>query len=292
MKRLIAAVLCIWMLFVLSSCKKEQSYNKDKAVYSKSNVSLTAEQLTEINNLRPDYDLGVLRKLEGDIAVVLYFMSDDVSNWDGASIEDFVKYEIQPGLDFLEKEADSYRIRLKFEIVEKSLRRYNGEVNGDPNDEYVTSDLLDDIADDFRLKSDNELYESLKNKYGGREVICITVFNKNGCSMGINPQRGSEFVDDIVEHCIIFTHDFTSDHTEQTGSQASLVACNILYLYGAENLNKPDDRELIAAEEYPWDVMLYNSYDISENEIEAATAFYIGWLNEAPDVFYEDGWRQ
>ena len=31
-------------------------------------------------------------------------------------------------------------------------------------------------------------------------------------------------------------------------------------------------------------------YDITENEVSKATAFYIGWTDDVPSVIYNDKW--
>ncbi len=292
MKRLIAFAVCVCVVFMLSSCTKIDEIRKKQADLKSSSEATVSQTLEEANKLRRDYDLGTLKELEGDIAVAVFFISDFESNWDGVSTYNYVVNEIQPGLTFLENQAKRYGVSLNFEVVDTFKCEYSGEVLTDVVDGYATVNILDCAAIELGYESDNELYDELSQKHG-RDVICMVVFNKNGESYGINPPRGNELVDDTVEHSVLYSHDLNSDHTEKTGSQAPLAVTTILYLYGAENLDATDQRENLALEAgYYRDLMLNTLYDVNAHEISEATAFYIGWTDEAPEAFYKDGWVQ
>jgi hypothetical protein len=74
------------------------------------------------------------------------------------------------------------------------------------------------------------------------------------------------------------------------GSQASIVARVLLYLFGAEGYSTSESRKSIASYHYPNDLMLFAAYDIRMNTIGPATAFYIGWTDTVPSVFDLEGW--
>ena len=76
------------------------------------------EDDSEYDELRPDYNLGTCRVLEGNVSVVLFYMDDFESSWTKAEISRFTEKEIEPALSFLEKEARSYGIKLDLTIGE------------------------------------------------------------------------------------------------------------------------------------------------------------------------------
>ena len=243
-----------------------------------------------VNELRPDYDLGACRNLEGDVSVILYFMQDFESDWSFTEILNFTTNEVVPALEFLEAQAADYGVYLNFEIVDSHWYiPYKGTVVTEPKKAGTyTIDVLFDVARFRGLLSDHQLLAKKQEEFG-TEVICLTIFNKEGVGYTLNPSRGDDT--NVAEHCIVFSRDPGSTNESFYGYQASLIAAEILYLYGAEKLYATPEREELAYSHYPYDVMLDSYYNVWDNEIDDATAFYIGWLDEAPRVLYREGWK-
>ncbi len=241
-----------------------------------------------VNEMRPDYDYGTLRSLKGDLVVAVFYMNDWESQWSKAEMEAYTEKEIKPALDFLKKEAASRGIPLNFEVKTYSPLLYTGKVILDVragNGESI--DVLDQAARSLNYTKAEQLYYNLQTAHGGKEIICLTVFNKAGTGYAINPPRGS--VEYITEHCILFSKEL-SPFMVVDGGQSSVVAAMILYLYGAESLSSSASRKEIAQTVYPTDLMLIQSYFIRENSIGNATAFYIGWIDEPPAVLSYKDW--
>jgi hypothetical protein len=151
----------------------------------------------------------------------------------------------------------------------------------------ATINVLWEAAKSLGFSSDTELIEAYKSKYG-TEVICLTLFNKNGTSYGLNPPRGDDTK--VEEHCIIFAYDLDPKLGDLVGSQSSTIAHSILYLYGAENFYTTESRKSLAQIYYPDDIMLAVDYVLITNNIGDATAFYIGWTDTPPAVLYNKNW--
>jgi hypothetical protein len=56
----------------------------------------------------------------------------------------------------------------------------------------------------------------------------------------------------------------------------------ILHLFGAQDLYKPEARRLAAAIRYPDEVMLRSSRPLSSVDVSAYTAYYVGWSDDEP----------
>ena len=61
------------------------------------------DELSEIDRLRPDYNLGTCKSLRGEVAVVLFYVDDDESQWTREERERFTQNEVRPALAFLEQ---------------------------------------------------------------------------------------------------------------------------------------------------------------------------------------------
>ena len=246
--------------------------------------------LSEIDRLRPDYNLGNCKRLSGEVAVVLFFMEDFESQWTREERERFTQNEVRPALAFLEQQAAKYGVELKL-TVEKAYTsiRYDGEViQSSKETGYASSDVLWQASKRANFASIEKMLESFRNRYITEEIICLTVFNKDGTSYAINPRRGADIA--LEEHGILFARDLHTETNGPDGSQSSIIARVMLYLYGAEGYGTSETRKSIATYHYPRDLMLFSSYDIRENTVGDATAFYIGWTDTAPVVFDLEGW--
>ncbi len=248
------------------------------------------DSLAEINQMREDYALGTCQQLRGTVSVVLFYMNDFESNWTNGQITKFTEKEVEPGLEFLEKQALKYGVELNFEIasVHKSVY-YDDEVIVSVRDTgLATIDVLTQAARGIGFADTEEMLDSFRKEYGTDEVVCFTIFHKNGTAYAINPKRGATpFVD---EHCIVFVRDLNSSGNDPEGSQASIIAHEMLHLFGAEDFYASASRKQLARALYPSDIMLGANYDVRTNTLGKATAFYIGWTDEIPDILYDEGW--
>lgn len=246
--------------------------------------------LSATDSLRPDYNLGTCKRLSGKVAVVLFYMDDFESQWTREERERFTQNEVRPALAFLEQEAAKYGVELKL-TVEKAYSsiKYNDEVVQNVKEsEMITSDVLWQASRRVTFSSTEEMLKNFRNRYITDEIICLAVFNKDGTSYGINPQRGAGI--SLDEHGVLFARDLHTETNGPDGSQVSIIARVLLYLFGAEGFSTSESRKSIATYHYPNDLMLSAAYDIRMNTIGPATAFYIGWTDTVPDVLHLEGW--
>ena len=249
----------------------------------------TEPEPSGINKLRPDYDLGTCRSLKGNVTAIIFYLDDFESSWKESERNHFTEKEIKPGLEFLEKSAKKYNIELNIDIAEvHSSIYYDNKVEININQSgYATIDTLRVAAQALGYKDDLDLVAKYEEKYG-TEILCFTVFNKEGTAYALNPKRGSGTK--IAEHNLIFAYDLNSTGNEPVGGQSSVIAHETLHLYGAEDYYSPAERKPIAKKYYPNDIMLSCKYYLFLNSFGDATAFYIGWTDVAPPMLYEENW--
>ncbi len=255
---------------------------KNKGVIpSDSDNRTPTDGLEGVDKFRPDYALGSCKNLSGDVSVVLFFMNDDESKWTNYEIENFEEKYVSPAFGFLEKEAKKYGVALNFKVQETfSDIYYEDDVITDIKAEgFATTDVFETAAKALGYTSDTEMTEALKTEYGTDEVICITVFNKDGVGYALNPRRGSGGKTD--EHTIIFAQAKEYVSTD--------IVYTTLCLYGAESLKNTMWRRYLA-KPYSGDIMYTQAKKLKDNQITELTAFYIGWTDKIPDVMFDENW--
>ena len=134
------------------------------------------------------------------------------------------------------------------------------------------------------------MLDEYREQFQTEEIVCFTIFNKDGTSYALNPKRGYED-HNVREHCIIFAYDRGSNKENAiVGGQSSVIAHEMLHLFGAEDFYTPLNRKEMAEKKFPNDIMLHQEYQILGNNIGVATAFYIGWTDTVPEVLYDRNW--
>ena len=279
MKRFIATLLAALILLSFSGCT---------FTIKPENTEKPTEN--DIDLLRPDYGFWECQELSGNVTVILLYVDDKVSSWTVAEADKYTEEEVRPALDFLEKCADDYGIVLNLEVKEQRTGiYYENDLETDTKQSgYATIDVLNTAAWALGYASDDECHTAYQRLYGNEEVVFITAFNRQGVAYGLNPRRGQEQV--CTEHCIAFAFDEETAKDPLPGQQASVIARIILYLYGAESLASEPERKAIAIKYYDSDIMMRCAFNINENYIGHATAFYIGWTDKPPKCMYEENW--
>ena len=243
-----------------------------------------------MTEFRGNYGWGVCSELNRKVVVLLFFMDDFESSWTQSEITSFVQNEINPAFDFLEKEAKEYGVSLDFEVVKTySSVYYNGQVIVDPNRNGTgTGNVLWNAVQSTEKSPDWAFLPNVRNTYHAASIVSLTLFNTCGTSYAHVSE--SEIDRDIEEHCIIFANDLNLHGTDPVGSRASVVAHEVLHLFGAEDYYRDASRKALAEDLYPQDLMLQTPFRIDEGDVGEATAFYVGWTNEVPDVLTAQGW--
>ncbi len=244
---------------------------------------------------RPNYELADCRHLEGKPVVVLLFIDDDESNWTGEEVSAFTQKQVIPALDYLEENAKKWDVELDFVVESYSTAlsgyeiKYEGTVNPNLSNGGSTKDVLDKAAEDIGCKSNWGIYSYYKSKHPNDDIIFLNLLNKDGRSY--TRHAISTGYSKYAEHSVIFA-DYLGGSPDNLidGERSSTIAHEILHLFGAEDYYTSLERELLAKEKYPNDIMLWQSYDIEDNLIGDCTAFSIGWTDTVPEVCYNDKW--
>ena len=185
MKKVFAFLLCLALLFSVSCADKSvDSIDDSSAAESRNNVSSEPSELSDssnVNKYRPDYGYGTCKQLRGDVLVVMFFLDDFESKWTRDDISRFTTNEVMPALRFLERSAEKHGVELSFTTDTNYGINYNGEVIRSAHEsDYVTADTLRQAVKALYYNSDTEFIAQMKQVHGVDEVVCFTIFNKDG----------------------------------------------------------------------------------------------------------------
>lgn len=261
------------------------------------------DRVVDSASVRPYYDLGINKKLEGDVLVVLFYMDDNESSWTSDEAKSFTQNQIQPVLDHLEKSAEDWGVELNFKIKEFSTTitpeyefRYPGTVIRDLNNSPTgsTKDLIWHECVILGHPTYRRMKDDLLRRYYADEVIYLTVINKGGKSYSRYSLVEDSFEEDSYpENSIIFAYNLNEDGKDlEYGERFESVSFTILSLYGAMNMDKPTGRKIMSKMFYPKDIMFAVNIDYTEFTVGDYTAYCIGWTDEIPKVCYYEYWWQ
>ncbi len=309
MRKVIACLVLLVFLFQMTSCYRDYVYDlswmtettaMSYEILETENILESGEPLapyviydgirdatSDANALRPSYWQGVCRNLKGKPVVVLLFMDDDETSWSEEEVVSFTNGTVMPALQFIKNEAARWGTELDFQVESYStaLTGYTLDYFGvmpdnHRKDEY--NDQLEQAAGDLGFSSEWVLYSYMQYQHPGQDIVFVMLFNKNGRSFTrIHVEDGYYRG---VEYCIVYS--------DPAYKAAPVMAHEILHLFGAEDLYAEaysEVRASAARERYPTDIMI-SAYSLTENNIDAYTAYCIGWTQDIPDVCYLEEW--
>ncbi len=320
MRKVLACLLCVIFLFQMTSCYRYYFYDSYYSYLENFMTTETTEQ-TEISYFvetgailqkgkplagyyvydgnydsdaspyRPSYRQGICRNLKGKPVVVLLFADDEETFWSKEEIVSFTNDSVMPALGFLKREAERWGVELDFQVESYSsaLTGYNLSYAGvmpTNSKEAIKVQIMEHMAGDLGFNSAWVLYSYIQSQYPTQEIIFLTIFNKDGRSYA--SQLLNVGYNRHVEHCVLYAK------SSSAGKYLpQMVAHEILHLFGAEDLyaeNATKEIEEITRREFPRDIMC-DYWANWENQVEAFTAYAIGWTSEIPEVCYLEEWR-
>lgn len=272
------------------------SENLDSSTNNDALIDIAETDPNYYDVLRPWYNIGHNKQLRGTPIIYAIFMDDEESSWDVVLIEKFLNDEIDPAITYLETEAKKWGIGLDLSI--KSFAtvlnqgytfKYEGVVNRDLRQSPSTKDVLEKVAIDFGYSSEETLHEAISLLNGGKEIIFLCIFNKDGTCYTRNQATNGSTT--LIEETILFRRPLNCpEFFLKKGQRVSVVAHEILHLFGAEDFYLTTSRENLAEQYYPNDIMLWQYSDVNENTLGDCVAYSIGWTNITPEVCYNKEW--
>lgn len=260
-----------------------------------------------------DDELGSAAKFEGTTALVSIFADDPEYSWDFSSDtfkarrDELLGYTRIAG-DWLSEQARKYGRSAEFvcaESAEDDLL-YHEAVFAGEDDLLITGgfgNILEGVGEpEWSFIDENVDNSAIRDKYNCDNIVYLFFVN-------VGEEAGSSQAFAVYDrpHAKPYEYCLYADRRGENMLYASVIAHEIIHTFGAPDLYNPDTLrcefeftgELVeyCKENYPTDIMLSTKdpdsgvrlEDKINNEITDMTAYYIGWLDEAP--FDVDGFK-
>ena len=263
---------------------------------TKKPTTATTTQSPAPQSYRAWYNLGNCGTLTRNPTLVVLFVDDAESAWNDTLIQHFQNVQIAKAVDWLEAQAAKYGAPLDIQTkfyhgtLDNGGRVYYPDTiaHQPSEDDY---DLLETVIANMNEGTGDQFHAKLRRDNGGEDVIFLCMVNKDGLSYA----RGhADPYAQILEYAVVYARDTDVSATDtlhqKTHNRASVVAHEVLHLFGAEEMYDPEGRNEIAKQKYLKDVMLWTESFINRNEITPFTAYCIGWTDIVPDICYDPNW--
>lgn len=259
-------------------------------------TSTTTTQAPVTESYRGWYNLGNCGVLKRNPTLVVLFVDDAESSWNDTLIQHFKDVQIAKAVEWMEQQAAKYGVPLDIQTkfyhgtLDNGGRVYYPDaIANEPSE--VDYDLLETVVDNMNEGTGDQFYATLRRDNGGEDVMFLCMVNKDGRSYA----RGhADPYSQILEYAVVYARNTDVPATDtlhqKTHNRASVVAHELLHLFGAEEMYDPEGRNAIAKETYLKDVMLWTESFIVRNEITEFTAYCIGWTDTIPEVCYNPDW--
>ena len=269
---------------------------RPSATTTKKPTTTTTAQPPAPQSYRAWYNLGNCGTLTRNPTLVVLFVDDAESAWNDTLIQHFQNVQIAKAVEWLEQQATKNGVPLDIQT-----KFYHGTLDNGGRVYYPDAiahkpsendyDLLETVVANMEEGTGDQFYAKLRRDNGGEDVIFLCMVNKDGLSYA----RGhADPYSHILEYAVVYARDTdvpAADTLHQkTHNRASVVAHEVLHLFGAEEMYDPAGRNAIAIQKYPKDVMLWTESFIVRNEITPFTAYCIGWTDTVPDICYDPDW--
>lgn len=259
-------------------------------------TTTTTTQPPVAESYRAWYDLGNCGTLTRNPTLVVLFVDDAESTWNEPLMQHFQNVQIAKAVEWLEQQAAKYGVPLDIQTkfyhgtLENGGRVYYPATvaHGPDEDDY---DLLESVVGHMNEGTGDQFFAKLRRDNGGEDVMFLCMVNKDGLSYA----RGhADPYSQILEYAVVYARHtdvpVTDTLHQKTHNRASVIAHELLHLFGAEEMYEPNGRNEMAKEKYLKDVMLWTESFIVRNEITEFTAYCIGWTDTIPAICYDPKW--
>ena len=227
--------------------------------------------------------------MQEDLCYYIIFIDDNESNWNDHDKNLFIEKKFIPSMNYLSNQGSAYNVTLKkdYKVCENSAT-YNGIIEVEAVQNEVQYDIFTQVASSLGYESPKDMNDSLKKKFDVKQVAYLFAVNKEGRSYKLSHSQTA--IERKYEFCVFFSQSIGYADT----TCYSTIAHEILHLFGAEDYYDPygdyPQREKLAKELYPNDIMFGTVTDINNVNVGNYTAYSVGWINELPQECDTENW--
>ncbi len=247
------------------------------------------EYLNRVDETRKEHGIGTCYDMEKSLCYYIVFINDDESRWNDDEKSFFIERKFLPSLNFIAKSAESYGAEAETRYTVCNITaEYDGFFEADTVTNGGQQDIFTQTASSLGYETPKDMNDALKKELKVKQVAYLLVVNKEGRSYKQAYSQSS------IERKYEFSVFFDDSVTVSGNSCSSTVAHEILHLFGAEDLYDPygryPQREKLAQELFPEDIMNKGFSDINDAVVGEYTAYSVGWTDELPEECNRPEW--
>jgi hypothetical protein len=227
---------------------------------------------------------GSSKQLKGKVINYILFISTPEKVWTDNLKSDFL-LKLEKANAWIEDQASKYEVTLEIhnvseqtDIILDSIEQ--GKGSGNERVDWA-SYLLNTIG----ISNPAKKARKLKKRFNASNIQLVIVASSNGRPYSMRYAKGMKKRKYFFESLILYPN-------YNNGAPIPIDAVfshELLHLYGAWDLYstyaQTDDRQSMASELYPNDIMHRVDHNIYSLEIDSLTAYLIGWSKEKPEIF-------
>ena len=240
-----------------------------------------SEYLNQVDETRKEYKIGSCYNMQEDLCYYIIFIDDNESKWNDEDKSLFIEKKFIPSMNYLTTQSSAYNVTLEtnYKVCEKSAT-YEGAIESEAVEHGAQYDIFTQIASSLGYESPKEMNDSLKKELDVKQVAYLFAVNKEGRSYKLSHTQTA--IERKYEFCVFFSQSI--GYTDTTCY--STIAHEILHLFGAEDYYDPygnyPEREKLAKEFYPNDIMFGTVTDVNNVSVGNYTAYSVGWIDVLP----------
>ncbi len=244
---------------------------------------VTPEWLKSQNNDR--WRAGSIKNLSGDVTALVCFIQEENNKWTDVE-KDQALANVNVSNSWLEEQAGRYDVLLNIKTVVLNdgvplefMNINNGRGTGKERVDWVYRVLIKE-----GYKNSKQAYRKLKRKYHSKQLLVIVMTKEYGRSYSMRYASGYNKKKYFTEGMIYYI-----SYQENASTPAASIAHEVLHLCGAWDLYttyaQTSERQSKASELFPNDIMFRVDHNISSLNVDALTAWLVGWNTEEHDIF-------
>lgn len=241
-----------------------------------------------VDTTRKGYKTGSCYDMENSLCYYIIFLNDNESQWNDSEKTKFTQKKFITSLNYLSAKANEYSVTISTEYNHSEVTgTYSGIVETEVVENGSQEDILNQVAQSCGFENPDEMNSHLKESLGVNQVAYLIVMNKDGRSYKYSYVNENN---EKLEFCVFFDDSITFGES----TCCATISHEILHLFGAEDYYNPygdtPQREKLAKELYPDDIMMKIPKNVYDAQIGEYTAYSVGWTDTLPEECNNENW--
>lgn len=227
---------------------------------------------------------GSSKYLNGDIITLICFINEENSSWNITDKSKAIS-SLEEAQSWIISQANKWSADVNFKNIVINDEIIFKEIEPGLASGTERVDLVYETFKKLGFRNSKQAYRKLSRKYKCSNINVILISNSKGRSYSMSYSLKMDKRKYFLEGMIVFLN----YNNNEMAPLAGTFAHELLHLYGAWDLYhtyaQTADRQAIAFDLFPNDIMVRLDYNLDNLTIDKLTAWLIGWNKVEDDNF-------